>query len=188
MRKQETGRGVARILTFRSYETEKKDIAVSVEIPTIEMIAEDFQCITGLSDHTMGSAVAVAGVALGAKVVEKHLTLNRADGGPDGAFSMEPREFKEMVDNIRIAEKAMGTATYDLTRKQKNSREHSRSLFVVQDMKKGDIITEQNVRSIRPSCGLHTRYYESVLGKKVNRDLELGTPMSLDFLEDQPNS
>ncbi len=157
-----------------------------INLKSIEKIAEDFQCITGLSDHTMGSAVAVAGVALGAKVVEKHLTLNRADGGPDGAFSMEPREFKEMVDNIRMAEKAMGTATYDLTDKQKNSREHSRSLFVVQDMKKGDIITEQNVRSIRPSCGLHTRYYDAILGKRVNRDMELGTPMSLDYLEEQP--
>ncbi len=134
----------------------------------------------------MGSAVAVAGVALGAKVVEKHLTLNRADGGPDGAFSMEPREFKEMVDNIRMVEKAMGTATYDLTEKQKSSREHSRSLFVVLDMKKGDMITGQNVRSIRPSCGLHTRYFNTILGKRVNRDLESGTPMSLDYLEDQP--
>ena len=157
-----------------------------INLKSIEKIAEDFQCITGLSDHTMGSAVAVAGVALGAKVVEKHLTLNRADGGPDGAFSMEPREFKEMVDNIRMVEKAMGTATYDLTEKQKSSREHSRSLFVVLDMKKGDMITGQNVRSIRPSCGLHTRYFNTILGKRVNRDLESGTPMSLDYLEDQP--
>lgn len=158
-----------------------------INLKSIERIAEDFDCIAGLSDHTMGSAVAVAGVALGAKVVEKHLTLSRADGGPDGAFSMEPREFKEMVENIRMTEKAMGTATYDLTEKQQKSREHSRSLFVVQDMKKGDIITEQNVRSIRPSCGLHTRYYEEVLGKRVNRDLELGTPMSLDYLEENPD-
>lgn len=155
-----------------------------INLKSIGQLEADFDCIVGLSDHTMGSAVAVAGVALGAKVIEKHLTLSRADGGPDGAFSMEPQEFKEMADNIRIVEKAMGRATYDLTEKQIKSREHSRSLFVVQNMKQGDIITEKNLRSIRPSCGLHTRYYESILGKKVNQDLELGTPMSLDYLED----
>lgn len=158
-----------------------------INLKSIEKIARDFDCITGLSDHTMGSAVSVAGVALGAKVIEKHLTLSRADGGPDGAFSMEPEEFKTMVDNIRVVEKAIGRATYDLTEKQIKSREHSRSLFVVRDMKQGDIITGGNVRSIRPSCGLHTRYYEAILGKRVNRDLELGTPMSLDYLEENPD-
>lgn len=154
-----------------------------INLKSISMLAEEFDCIAGLSDHTMGSSVAVAGVALGAKVIEKHLTLSRADGGPDGSFSMEPAEFKEMVDNIRLVEKALGKPTYALTEKQIKSREHSRSLFVVQDMKKGDVITVENVRSIRPSCGLHTRHYESLLGKKVNQDLELGTPMSLEYLE-----
>lgn len=154
-----------------------------INLKSISMLAEEFDCIAGLSDHTMGFGVAVAGVALGAKVIEKHLTLGRADGGPDGSFSMEPAEFKEMVENIRLVEKALGKPTYLLTEKQIKSREHSRSLFVVQDMKKGDIITAENIRSIRPSCGLHTRYYESLLGKRVNRDLELGTPMSLEYLE-----
>lgn len=158
-----------------------------INLKTIPSMKEVFDCVVGLSDHTMGSAVAGAGVAVGAKVVEKHLTLRRADGGADAAFSMEPEEFKEMVDNIRIIEKALGTVNYDLTPKQKASREHSRSLFVAQDMKAGDVFTPQNLRSVRPSCGMHTMYYEELLGKKIKKDAKLGTPMSwelVDFGED----
>ena len=109
-----------------------------------------------------------------------------ADGGADAAFSMEPEEFKEMVDHIRMIEKAVGKVTYDLTPKQKKSREHSRSLFVAQDMKAGDVFTPENLRSVRPSCGLHTRYYEELLGKRITRDARLGTPMDwslVDFTE-----
>lgn len=153
-----------------------------INLKSIDMISKDFDCIAGLSDHTMGSAVSVAGVALGAKVIEKHLTLSRLDGGADGAFSMEPKEFKEMVDSIRMVEKAIGKPTYELTPKQVKSREHSRSLFVVKDMKKGDLIMSDNVRSIRPSCGMHTRYYDDILGKPVNKNLEAGTPMSWDYI------
>lgn len=155
----------------------------TINLKTIPSMKEVFDCIAGLSDHTMGSAVAGAGVALGAKVVEKHLTLSRADGGADAAFSMEPAEFKEMVDNIRIIEKAVGKVTYDLTPKQVKSREHSRSLFVAKDMKAGEIFTPENLRSVRPSCGLHTRYYEELLGKKVKRDVKLGTPMSWELVD-----
>ncbi len=154
-----------------------------VNLRTIPSMREVFHCITGLSDHTPGTAVASAGVALGAKVVEKHLTLRRKDGGADAAFSMEPEEFKEMTDNIRMIEKALGKVTYDLTEKQKRSREHSRSLFVAQDMKTGDIFTPENLRSVRPSCGLHTRYYEQLLGRKITRDAKLGTPMSWDLVD-----
>ena len=152
-------------------------------LKTIPSMTEVFHCLVGLSDHTMGTAVAGAAVALGAKVVEKHLTLSRADGGADAAFSMEPQEFKEMVDNIRIIEKALGTVNYDLTEKQRHSREHARSLFVTKDMKAGDVFTPENLRSVRPSCGLHTQYYEELLGKKIRRDAKLGTPMSWDLVD-----
>lgn len=154
-----------------------------INLRVIPDMAAKYNVLTGLSDHTLGSTVSVASIPLGAKVIEKHLTLRRADGGPDGAFSMEPEEFKEMVDNIRITEKALGTVTYELTYKQEKSREHSRSLFVIQDMKKGDVITNDNVRSIRPGFGMHTKHYEEILGKRVNRDIEKGTPMSFDFIE-----
>lgn len=154
-----------------------------INLRTIPSIQESFDCIAGLSDHTMGNAVAVAAVALGAKVVEKHLTLSREDGGPDAAFSMEPEEFKEMVDNIRMVEKSLGTVTYELTPKQKKSREHSRSLFIAKDMKAGDILDENNLRSVRPSAGLHTKHYEELLGRRVRCDVEMGTPISWDLVD-----
>lgn len=154
-----------------------------VNLRTIPAMRDTFHCITGLSDHTMGSAVAGAAVALGAKVVEKHLTLRRADGGPDSAFSMEPEEFKEMVDNIRKIELALGQVTYELTPKAAREREHSRSLFVAKDMKAGEIFTPENLRSVRPANGLHTKYYEELLGKRIARDAKLGTPMSWDLVD-----
>lgn len=154
-----------------------------IHLKTIPSMKETFDCLVGLSDHTMGSAVACAGAALGARVVEKHLTLSRADGGADAAFSMEPAEFKEMVDNIRMVEKALGRVNYDLTPKQKKSREHSRSLFVAKDMKAGEVFTPENLRSVRPANGLHTKHYEELLGKKIARDAKLGTPMSWDLVD-----
>lgn len=154
-----------------------------INLKTISNLEETFHCIAGLSDHTLGTTVAVAGVAVGAKVVEKHLTLSREDGGPDAAFSMEPNEFKKMVADIRIAEAALGQVTYGLTYKQKKSREHSRSLFIAKDMKAGDIFTPENLRSVRPSCGLHTKHYEEILGKRIIKDTEHGTPMSWDLVE-----
>lgn len=154
-----------------------------INLRTIPAMKDTFDCITGLSDHSMGSAVAGAGVALGAKVVEKHLTLRRADGGADAAFSMEPAEFKEMVDSIRNIELALGQVTYDLTPKQVREREHSRSLFVARDMKVGETFTPENLRSVRPADGLHTKHYEELLGKKIARDAKLGTPMSWDLVD-----
>jgi sialic acid synthase SpsE len=124
----------------------------------------------------------VGAAALGAKMVEKHLTLSRADGGPDGAFSMEPKEFKEMVDSIRIMEKALGQSEYELTEKQKKEHDGSRSLFVVKDVKAGEKITPDNVRSIRPAAGLHTMYYDEVLGKTAVCDIAKGTPLSWDII------
>ena len=162
-----------------AYPTPYEDI----NLRTMVNLADTFNCTVGLSDHTMGDTVAVASVALGAKVVEKHLTLSRADGGVDSAFSMEPAEFKRMVDSIRIVEKSLGTVTYDLTAKQKAEREHARSLFIAKDMKAGDVLDENNMRSVRPANGLHTKYYDDLLGKKIKRDVSLGTPLSWDLID-----
>lgn len=162
-----------------AYPTPYEDI----NLKTIPAMRENFDCITGLSDHSMGCAVADAAVALGARVVEKHLTLRRADGGADAAFSMEPEEFKQMVDHIRIIEKAMGKVTYDLSPKQEREREHSRSLFVAKDMKAGERFTPENLRSVRPGCGLHTKFYEEILGRKIAKDAALGTPMSWELVD-----
>lgn len=149
-----------------------------MNLKVIPNMAEVFDCITGLSDHSMGTAVAVGSVALGAKMVEKHLTLSRADGGPDAAFSMEPLEFKKMVEEIRIVEKALGKVTYGLTDKQQKSREDGRSLFVVKDIKAGEQFTRENVRSVRPAFGMHTMYYEEILGKTARTDIYKGTPLA----------
>lgn len=162
-----------------AYPTPYEDI----NLRTMVSMAETFDCLTGLSDHTMGSTVAGASVALGGRVVEKHLTLSRAEGGVDSAFSMEPEEFKKMVDDIRIIEKALGKITYDLTDKQLAEREHCRSLFIAKDMKAGEVFTAENLRSVRPGFGLHTKYYEEILGKKVKKDVALGMPMSWDLID-----
>ena len=153
-----------------------------MNLKVIPHMAETFDCLAGLSDHSMGTAVAVAGVALGAKMVEKHLTLSRADGGPDAAFSMEPEEFRKMAEEIRIVEKALGRVTYELTEKQKKSREDGRSLFVVEDIGKGEIFTGENVRSIRPAFGMHTMYYDEVIGKKARVDIAKGTPLDWKYI------
>lgn len=153
-----------------------------MNLKVIPHMAETFDCLAGLSDHSMGTAVAVASVALGAKMVEKHLTLSRSDGGPDAAFSMEPEEFRKMAEEIRIVEKALGRITYDLTEKQKKSREDGRSLFVVKDIKAGEALTEENVRSIRPAFGMHTMYYDEIIGKKARTDIAKGTPLDWKYI------
>ena len=153
-----------------------------MNLKVIPHMAETFDCLAGLSDHSMGTAVAVASVALGAKMVEKHLTLSRPDGGPDAAFSMEPEEFMKMAEEIRIVEKALGRVTYELTEKQKKSREDGRSLFVVKDIGKGEIFTEENVRSIRPAFGMHTMYYDEVIGKTARADIAKGTPLDWKYI------
>ena len=148
---------------------------------TIPHLAQAFNCVAGLSDHTLGSAVAVGAVAVGARIIEKHFTLSRADGGPDSAFSMEPHEFKQMVNDIRTVEKALGTVCYDLTPKQKESRVFRRSLFVVKDMEAGEIFTEENVRSIRPGYGLPPKMLDNVIGRCAARRLNKGTPLGMSF-------
>ena len=176
--RQEGNEDVILLKCVSAYPTPYEDVNLNV-IPTLE---RTFGCLTGLSDHTMGSAVAVGAVALGARMVEKHLTLRRSDGGPDGAFSMEPEEFKKMVDDIRILEKALGSPVYRLTDVQESERFGSRSLFVVKDMGEGESFTSENVRSIRPGCGLHTMYYEEILGRKASCPIRKGTPLSWNLI------
>ena len=154
-----------------------------INLNTIPDIKDKFDVIVGLSDHTLGGEVSTAAVAVGADIIEKHFILDRNMGGPDCEFSMEPDEFKQMVDSIRNVEKALGTVSYELSDKMKANREFSRSLFVVTDIKKGDIISEDNVRSIRPGFGLHPKYLKEILGKKVNKDLKKGIPFELNFVK-----
>lgn len=154
-----------------------------MNLELISDMSKRFDCITGLSDHSLGDEVAIAGTAIGAKVIEKHLTLSRLDGGPDGKFSMEPEEFRQMVCKIRNVEKAIGKADYSLTDKQKASRLHARSLFVVKDIKAGELLTEENVRSIRPGYGLHTKYLPDVIGKRAKHDIKRGTPLDWGIIE-----
>ena len=144
---------------------------------TIPELASRFNCPVGLSDHTMGIAVPVAAVALGACIIEKHLCLRRADGGPDGAFSLEPQEFKAMVEAVRTAEKALGSIQFTFGPREASSLKFRRSLFVVEDVKKGELFTKRNVRSIRPADGLHPRHLNEVLGKRAACDVERGTPL-----------
>ena len=150
---------------------------------TIPHLAEAYGLPTGLSDHTLGTTVPIAAVALGACIIEKHLTLSRSIAGPDSAFSLEPHEFKEMVEAVRTTEKALGRVYCGASENEKQSRIFRRSLFVVKDMKKGERFTEQNVRSIRPGHGLHTRYLDVVLGKKARMNIDRGTPLSWDLIE-----
>ncbi|MDR2489421.1 MAG: pseudaminic acid synthase [Desulfovibrio sp.] len=149
---------------------------------TMPHLAQAFGCKAGLSDHTMGSAVAVAAVTLGATIIEKHFTLSRADGGPDGSFSMEPHEFKQMAQDIRTVEQALGRVCYDLTDKEKESKIFRRSLFVVKDIAAGELFTEQNVRSIRPGHGLPPKYLPLVIGRVAKYALTKGTPLFWDAL------
>lgn len=149
-----------------------------MDLRTIPHMAESFDVTVGLSDHTLGIAVPVAAVALGATIVEKHFTLSRADGGPDSGFSLEPDEFAEMVRQIRVAEKALGSVNYEPTSREAATRQLRRSLFVVEDMRAGELFTRENVRSIRPGHGLHTRHLDEILGRRAKRDVARGTPLS----------
>jgi N-acetylneuraminate synthase len=156
--------------------------AEEMNLRTIPHLNETFGVPIGLSDHTLGFAVPVAAVTLGACIVEKHFTLSRAIPGPDSAFSLEPHEFKAMVDGVRTAEKASGKIHYGISESEARSRIFRRSLFVVEDVGAGEIFTARNVRSIRPSGGLHTRYIEQVLGCRAARDIKRGTPLAWEMV------
>ncbi len=149
---------------------------------TIPHLAEAFGLPVGLSDHTLDIAVPVAAVALGACIVEKHFTISRDIPGPDSAFSLEPDEFKAMVDAIRVAEKALGKVHYGVSEQEAQSSTFRRSLFVVRDMEAGEMFTPENVRSIRPGNGLHTRHLNEIIGKYTTHNIERGTPLTWDLV------
>lgn len=151
----------------------------------IKDLAERFGVKSGLSDHTMGSLVATTSVAMGATVIEKHFIIDRSIGGPDASFSMTPEEFRKMVDNIRVVEKMIGKISYEVTEKKRKSFKFKRSLFISKDIKKGEILTEENIKSVRPSDGISPKYYYEVLGKKVNKDLKFGEPLKFEDIEEE---
>lgn len=148
----------------------------------VKDLAERYGVISGLSDHTMGSTVPIVATCFGAKIIEKHFILDKSIGGPDASFSMDEKEFTEMVKAVREAEKAIGVVDYTLTEKQKKGKVFSRSLYVVEDMKAGDLFTEQNVRSIRPGFGLHPKHYNEIIGTKTNQDIKKGVRLSFDLI------
>ncbi|WP_067724763.1 pseudaminic acid synthase [Oceanobacillus damuensis] len=154
----------------------------NTNISTIPHMRDLFQCQVGLSDHTMGNGVAVASVALGASIIEKHFTLSRKEGGVDATFSLEPDELQALVTETKRAWQSLGTVHYGPSEAEKSSEKYRRSLYVTQDMKAGDILTKENLRVIRPGHGLPPKYYDILLGKKVVRDVEKGSPVSWDIL------
>lgn len=158
-----------------------------VNLLTLPDFKERFNCQIGLSDHTIGSTVAGAAVALGARIIEKHFILDKSVGGPDADFSMTPPEFKQLVDTVRDIERALGSINYSLTESTIKTRSFCRSLFITKDIKKGETITQENVRSIRPGAGLHPKYFNEVLGAKFDSDFPKGTPLSFDKIKKNTN-
>jgi pseudaminic acid synthase len=156
-----------------------------MNLRTIPEMARRFQLPVGLSDHTMGVVAPVAAVALGACIIEKHITLSRSEKGPDSAFSLEPQEFRAMVDAVRTTEKALGEIHFGPSPHEENSRTFRRSLFVVQSVKQGEPFTGANIRSVRPAHGLHTRHLPEILGQRAACDIEEGTPVSWDLIKKQ---
>lgn len=154
-----------------------------MNLRAIPELARAFQVPIGLSDHTLGIAVPVTAVALGACIIEKHLTLSRSDGGPDSAFSLEPEEFRAMVDAVRVTEKALGAAQIGPAPSEAPSRNFRRSLFVVENIRCGEVFSSDNVRSIRPASGLPTRHLREIIGKRCTRDVERGTPLAWDMVK-----
>ncbi len=155
---------------------------VDANLLTIPHLANLFNCQVGLSDHTSGIGVSVASVALGATVIEKHFVMDRSEGGVDSEFSLEPDEFQALVEESERARIALGKVHYGCTEKEMASRKYRRSLYISQDMKKGDVFTVDNLRSVRPGLGLAPKYLQSLLGKAVNKDVSVGTPMVWELL------
>jgi pseudaminic acid synthase len=156
----------------------------SMNLRTIPDLAERFKVPVGLSDHTLGIAISVAAVALGACIIEKHFTLSRSTVGPDSAFSLEPHEFRAMVEAIRTVEKALGRVHYGVSEHEIKNRVFRRSLFVVEDMQAGEVFTTGNVRSIRPGHGLHPRYLERIIGRRASQNITRGTPLSWTLVDE----
>lgn len=153
-----------------------------MNLSVIPLLKEKYNVVTGLSDHSMGVTVPIAAVALGAKIIEKHFILDRKIGGPDSQFSLEPGEFKKMIVSIREVEKALGCPTLEMNKNMEKSRQFSRSLFAVKNIKEGELFTEENIRSIRPGFGLQPKYYYSLLGKTAKRNISRGMPLTIEDL------
>lgn len=170
---------IAILHCISSYPAEYKEM----NLKTIPDLAKKFKTVVGISDHSPGITVPISSVALGASIIEKHLTLSRNDDGPDAAFSLEPHEFKELVSSVRNTENAMGKPFYGAGTKESENIVFRKSLFVVEDIKKGQELTIQNIRSIRPGHGLKPKYYDKVIGKTAKVDLERGTPLKLSHIK-----
>lgn len=149
----------------------------------IKKISEDFNCITGLSDHTLSNITAVTSIALGAKVIEKHFILDKSINSPDAAFSLDEKEFKSLVDDIRTVEKALGKIDYKISLAGQKNRHFMRSLYVTKDMKKGDIFTAENIGSYRPNLGISPKYYYEILGRKAVKDIKANTPLKKELID-----
>jgi len=174
--------GVREIVLLRcvsSYPAKPEEM----DLRTIPHMKELFRCPIGLSDHTLGIGVSIAAVSLGAKVIEKHFTLSRTIETPDSFFSIEPKELSNLVDNIRMVEKALGKVHYGLTKEEKKSRIFRRSLFVVKDIEKGEIFTEKNIKSIRPAKGIPPKYLDRIIGKVSTKRIKRGTPLQWKFVK-----
>ena len=152
-------------------------------LKTIPNLAETFDVISGFSDHTIGSTAPIVAVSLGAKIIEKHFILDKSIGGADSDFSMDKKDFANMIEQIRVVEKLLGKIDYSLSDKKKNNRQFSRSIYASKDIKKGDCFTNENIRSVRPGYGLHPKYLNYILNKKSKSDYEFGTPIKLDEVE-----
>ncbi len=146
---------------------------------TIPDLAKTFDVISGFSDHTLGTTAPIAAVTLGAKIIEKHFILDKNIGGADADFSLDVKEFKEMIDAIRKTEKLLGKIDYTMNKRKEKSRAFSRSLYISKDIKKGEPFSEENIKSVRPGFGLHPKYLKDILGKFAHRDIEFGTPLAL---------
>ncbi len=170
--------GIALLHCTSGYPTPPEDS----DLRTIPHLAQAFGLVTGLSDHTFGIGAPIAAIALGGAIVEKHFTLARSDGGPDAAFSLEPDELKALCENARLAWQALGDVRYEKTESEKGNVQFRRSLYIVKDMRAGDVLEAGNLRSIRPGFGLPPRFYDLLLGKRVNCDVARGTPMSWDLI------
>jgi N-acetylneuraminate synthase len=157
-------------------------VPVDSHLSRISLLRDSFGCEVGLSDHTLGIGVSVAAIALGASAIEKHITLRRTDGGADSAFSMEPEEFAELVTQGNNAKDSLGTSEWRIQDSEMESRRLRRSLYITQDVKAGDVVTELNVRAIRPGHGAKPKFFPEIIGKKFNGNFAIGTPLSLDYL------
>jgi N-acetylneuraminate synthase len=176
---EQTGnKNLTLLVCTSSYPAEPKD----AHINRMKTISENFNVKVGLSDHSLGIGVSIAAITLGATVIERHLTLRRSDGGADGAFSMEPDEMFSLVIESERVWKAMGVVSYGPTEAEQKSLQYRRTLYIVEDVKAGDVLTDKNLRAIRPGFGLRPKYYEIFIGKKISKDVKRGTPLTWDLI------